>query len=223
MACFARLLSLEKGMKIIQILVGKPQVQAWKGREVLTSIFKHPAEGPLALDFLNLEGDAQADLRYHGGADKAVYAYPAEHYPFWCEKLSRPMLEWGSFGENLVLEGLLEAEVQVGDVFEIGTAHLQAIQPRQPCYKLGLRLNEPKAVKYFHEAQRPGIYFRVLKPGVLQAGDSLTKIATIEYPLGLLELNRWLTIEPHDAALMDKIRQCPILPQNLREYLESLS
>src|SRR5438552_4428271 len=123
-------------MKLVSINVGLPREVQWHGKTVLTSIFKTPVAGLVKVGRLNLAGDRQADLTVHGGADKAVYVYPAEHYAFWREKLPGVDLPWGSFGENLTVEGLEEATVQIGDRLQIGTASFIVTQPRMPCYKL---------------------------------------------------------------------------------------
>src|SRR5215813_1019994 len=130
-------------MKLVSICVGRPQELQWRGRSVRTSIFKTPVSGRVRVARENLAGDEQSDLSVHGGKDKAVYGYPAEHYAFWQRELPDFELPWGSFGENFTTEGLLEDEVCVGDRFRVGTAELVVTQPRMPCYKLGVRFDRP--------------------------------------------------------------------------------
>jgi MOSC domain-containing protein YiiM len=125
---------------------------------------------------LHLDGDGQADLVSHGGANKAVYGYAHEHYATWASELGRDDLVSGQFGENLTTEGLLETEVGIGDVFRIGTATLQVSQPRSPCFKLGLRMNDPSFVRTFLKSGRTGFYFRVVEEGSLTAGDAMQRI-----------------------------------------------
>src|SRR3954462_2178298 len=120
-------------MRVVSVNVGMPKTRIWKGRYVSTAIFKEPVEGRVPLRRLNLDGDAQADLTVHGGRDKAVYAYPVEHYDFWRDQLPGRELPFGVFGENLTTEGLREDEVCVGDEFVVGTARLVVTQPRMPC------------------------------------------------------------------------------------------
>ena len=124
-------------MKLISVNVGQPRSVEWHGRMVETSIFKAPIAGPVALHTLNLDGDRQADLSVHGGAHKAVYVYPSEHYAFWRGELPGMQLPWGMFGENFTTAGLLE-DVQIGDRFRIGSAEVLVSEPRVPCYKLSL-------------------------------------------------------------------------------------
>jgi MOSC domain-containing protein YiiM len=125
---------------------------------------------------MNVEGDRQADLTVHGGADKAVYAYPSEHYPFWRQTLQRSDLGWGMFGENLTTEGLDEAAVRIGDVFVIGTVELEVSQPRLPCKKLNMKFGRADMGKHFLKSGRLGFYLRVRREGVLASGDAITRI-----------------------------------------------
>ena len=161
-------------MHVTSVNVGRPRDVPWRSRTVTTGIFKTPADGPVAVRRLNLDGDGQADLKHHGGADKAVYAYPADHYAWWARHLDRDDLVPGNFGENLTIAGLDEAAVCIGDRLAIGTASLTVTQPRVPCFKLGLRFGDDSVPKRFVEAQRPGLYLRVDTEGILAAGDSVT-------------------------------------------------
>lgn len=162
---------------ILSLNVGRPRLVPMGRRSVLTSIFKSPVEGPVSVHGHNIEGDQQADLRVHGGAYKAVYLYPSEHYAFWSGQLHMPDLPFGAFGENLTTAGFTEGEVCIGDQFRVGTAILQVAQPRMPCYKLGLRFGRPDMVKRFWQNGRPGIYFSIVQEGELARGSSIEKIA----------------------------------------------
>src|SRR4051812_40933266 len=126
-------------MKLVAVSVGRPRDLQWNGRGVRTSIFKAPISGRPQVTQLNVEGDEQSDLSVHGGPEKAVYAYPCEHYPFWHRELAEAQLPWGAFGENLTTDGLLEDEVWIGDRYRIGSAEFVVTQPRTPCYKLEVR------------------------------------------------------------------------------------
>ena len=139
---------------------------------------------------LNLEGDRQADLTVHGGVDKAVYAYPSEHYPYWAEKYPKMKIPWGSFGENLTTEGLLEDEVHVGDRFGVGSAEFAVTQPRLPCYKLGLRFGTQAILKTFLHSERSGYYLKVLQEGKVKAGDTIRPIETNESSLTITTIIR---------------------------------
>jgi MOSC domain-containing protein YiiM len=159
-------------MQVLSVNVGLPRDVPWQGTLVSTGIFKEPVAERIALRTLNLAGDAQADLTVHGGPDKAVYAYPSEHYDAW-EKRAGRQLPPGAFGENLTTEGLVEDRVHIGDEFRVGTARLVVTQPRMPCYKLGIRFGDPSMVKAFLKAGWPGIYFAVVEEGEVGPGDSI--------------------------------------------------
>src|SRR2546422_1111927 len=167
-------------MRVVSVNVGLPREVAWKGRSVSTGIFKEPVQGRVMLRRLNLDGDRQADLSVHGGADKAVYAYPAEHYNYWRDELAgmeMPFGPVGMFGENFTTEGLIEDAVNIGDRFRIGSAEVVATQPRMPCYKLGVKFGRMDIVRRFLASSRPGIYFKVSQEGEVEAGDSIELIS----------------------------------------------
>jgi MOSC domain-containing protein YiiM len=149
-----------------------------RGREVLTGIFKEPAAGRVALTSLTLEGDVQVDKRYHGGPDQAAYVYAWEHYPYFRERLGRPDLSAGFFGENFTTEGLLEDAVRVGDVFRVGGAMVQVTKPRAPCFKMGLKAGSAAFVRELLESRRLGFYLRVLEEGDVGAGDAIIRISS---------------------------------------------
>jgi MOSC domain-containing protein YiiM len=163
-------------MLVVSVNVGMPREVEWNRKKVLTGIFKSPVAAKLTVRRLNIDGDGQADLTVHGGPDKAVYAYPNEHYGPWSERLDRELTP-GIFGENLTTAGLLEDEVHIGDEFRVGTARLVVTQPRLPCFKLGIRFDDPGMVKSFVQAGKPGIYFAVLEEGVVGPGDPIERIA----------------------------------------------
>jgi MOSC domain-containing protein YiiM len=158
-------------MRLVSVNVSAGRYVSHGGAEVLTGIFKQPVSGPVRVTRLGLDGDFQADRHNHGGVDKAVYAYALEHYDWWRQELGRSDLAPGSFGENLTIEGFDEAAVAVGDVFEVGGARLSAVQPRKPCFKLGLRLGDPSMVQRFMRSLRLGVYFRVVQEGQVEAGQ----------------------------------------------------
>ena len=164
-------------MKILSINVGLPKEVKWKGQTVITGIFKSPAKGVLKVDKINIFGDKQADLKNHGGINKAIYLYPFEHYQYWKETLNVNDLPFGAFGENLTTLGILESEINIGDYLKIGTAEFAAVQPRLPCYKLGIRFNDAAMVAKFYESKRFGIYLKVTKAGKISPGDEIEIIS----------------------------------------------
>ena len=165
-------------MKVLSVQVGRPRDVEWRGEVVTTSIFKEPVRGPVVVRYLDLDGDEQSDLTVHGGRDKAVYVYPSEHYEYWRTELPEAALDWGAFGENLTTEGLLEDRVCIGDRLLCGSAEFVVTQPRQPCYKLGVKFDRLDMVKRFYRSGRSGLYLAVLREGTIAAGDALTLIAT---------------------------------------------
>jgi MOSC domain-containing protein YiiM len=160
-------------MRIVSVNVSMPREITVGDRTVVTGIFKEPAPGAVVLTDTNLEGDGQADRVNHGGPSKAVYAYPYEHYAYWSEELGRDDFEFGQFGENLTVEGLLESELRLGDVLEIGDAALQVAQARIPCFKLGIRMGARDFPKRFLDSGLSGFYLRILRGGTLRAGDEV--------------------------------------------------
>ncbi len=160
-------------MQLISVNVGLPREVIWKDRIVTTGIFKEPISGRAKVRRLNIEGDGQADLTVHGGAEKAVYVYPSEHYEFWRGELPQMQLDWAAFGENLTVEGLFEDQVNIGDRFRIGSAEFQVTQPRFPCYKLGLKFERDDMVRRFLVSRRTGLYMAVTAEGELGAGDPI--------------------------------------------------
>jgi len=165
-------------VRLISVNVALPKTVKLLGRSVRTGFFKEPVLGAVPLSRLGLEGDGQADPRYHGGLRMAVYLYPFEHYAYWSAALSRTDLTPGAFGENFTAEGLLETETRIGDVFAVGSATLQVTQPRTPCAKLGLRMGSLRFVRVFAAAGRPGFYLSVLEEGSVKTGDAIARVAT---------------------------------------------
>lgn len=161
--------------RLLSVQVGQPRQVEGGNRSVRTAIFKEPVLFRVWARRLNLDGDRQADLRVHGGPDKAVYAYDLSGYAHWRRELGLE-LPYGQFGENLTLEGLPESSVRIGDVYRIGDALLQVSQPRSPCFKLSLKMGRPDFAKAFGASGHPGFYLRVLEEGELGAGDAITLV-----------------------------------------------
>ncbi len=207
-------------MQVISVNVGVPREVLWRGRTVLTAIFKDPVAAPVPLRRLNLDGDAQADLTVHGGPDKAVYAYPSEHYADWRSQLGRDLTP-GAFGENLTTEGLVEDAVHIGDEFRVGTARLAVTQPRLPCYKLGLRFGDPRMIRAFLQAGRPGIYFAVLEEGVVGPGDPIERLAEDENRITVSEMFRLVLDKDADPADLRRLLKVRALAADWRPELES--
>lgn len=205
-------------MKILSVNVGLPQRHLWHDCEVLTSIFKSPVNGPVMMYRLNLEGDRQSDLENHGGRNKAVYAYPAEHYAVWRSELDGAELPWGAFGENLTIEGIREEDTYIGDRFRVGNALLMVTQPRIPCYKLNLRLNRDDMIKRFLASNRSGIYFSVVEEGEIAAGDAVDRIQIDKDRISVVEINRAVADGEANVSVMQRAVQHKVLPSGLREH-----
>jgi MOSC domain-containing protein YiiM len=161
------------GMQVVSVNVSMPVEAMHEGKKVSTGIFKSPVQGTIAVTKLNLGGDGQADLTVHGGVDKAVYAYSLDHYAYWERVLGRSPLPRGQFGENLTIAGLDEAVSCVGDHLQIGSAVFAITQPRQPCFKLGIRFGDMEMPKLFTKSARTGFYLKVVREGSLTAGDEV--------------------------------------------------
>jgi MOSC domain-containing protein YiiM len=166
-----------------------------------------------------LAGDVQADLRVHGGPDKAVCVYPTEHLAHWSERLGRRLAP-GAFGENFSLVDLLEGDVCLGDVYRVGSALVQVSQPRQPCYKLATRNGEPAFALWVQESGRTGFYFRCLEPGQVQVGDVIMLVERTAPECTVLEVNRVLHRDKHDRVGVDRLLARPELAASLRRTLE---
>ncbi len=207
-------------MRVVSVNVGLPKVHTWQRRFVRTGIFKEPVAGPVAVRSTNLDGDAQADLSVHGGPDKAVYAYPLDHYPAWQAFLSRDLAP-GAFGENLTTEGLIEDEVHIGDEFRVGTARLVVTQPRMPCYKLGLRFGDPSMVKTFLKVGRPGIYFAVLEEGQVGPGDPIERLAEGVHQIPVTEMLRLMLDKDPDPAKLRRLLEVPALAADWRQGFQA--
>lgn len=163
-------------MKIISTNIGDSRTILWNGKEVKTGIFKYPVTQPIFLDSEDVENDHVIDRRFHGGTDKACYLYSADHYGYWQKLFPQLEMPFGIFGENLTVEGLHEAHVNIGDIFKIGEAVVQATQPRQPCFKLEFRFMNDEIVRQFIDSGLSGVYVRVLEKGYVKPGDLMKLI-----------------------------------------------
>jgi MOSC domain-containing protein YiiM len=210
-------------MRVISLNVSMPRTVVHEGGPVRTGIFKEPVAGRRSVRKLGIEGDGQADLRYHGGPDQAVYAYPVEHYGFWQTELGRERMPFGQFGENLTTEGLDEAGVGVGDRLRIGTALLQVTHPRLPCSKLAMRMEAGSGfVKRFQQSGRLGFYLRVLEEGEIAAGDAIALTPSAEPTLSIAEfLQTYVSKRPNREAL-ERALAAPGLSKSWRARFEKI-
>jgi MOSC domain-containing protein YiiM len=205
-------------VKLVSLNVARPRLTVYQGATISTGIFKKPVTGRVALRRLNLEGDQQADLSVHGGFDKAVYAYPSEHYDDWRRELPDGDLRWGAFGENFTTEGLSENELHVGDRFRVGSSLVTVRQPRMPCYKLAARFQRDDMIERFLRSGRSGLYFSVEQEGEVGEGDSLELISQDRQAITIAEMNRLFYRDKYDRHLLQKAIATGALPEDWREY-----
>jgi MOSC domain-containing protein YiiM len=208
-------------MKLISLNTGLPREVTWNRRVVTTGIFKQPVEGRIALRTLNLDGDRQADLTVHGGAHKAVYCYPIEHYSFWHDALPGRELPMASFGENFTTSGLAEDSVHVGDRFSVGSAEVTITQPRLPCYKLGVRFQSDDMVKRFLASGLTGFYVAVTREGDVGAGDEIEVLSRDRNAVSIAEITRLYVTKRYQSADVDSIQRAlevDALPDSWKTY-----
>jgi MOSC domain-containing protein YiiM len=206
--------------RVLSVNVGLPRAFEYRGRPAKSAIWKSPAAGRVAARGINLAGDDQADRVAHGGYDKAVYAYAVEDARWWEEREGRPFAA-GDFGENLTTEGIAVNDARIGERWRIGTALLEVSEPRIPCWRLGVRMNDPKFIGRFTEALRPGAYLRIIEEGDVGAGD---EIRVVERPDGDLTVRDVFRIYTRDRGEVEKIAAHPRMSEAwkrwARDYIE---
>ena len=179
-------------MKLLSVNVSLPKEIQNNGKTMTTGIFKEPVKKRVMLRTMNLGGGGQADLVGHGGIYKAVYVYSIENYEYWKSELSRNDFTYGQFGENFTVEGMLEDEIHIGDVFRVGGALVEVTQPRVPCAKLGFKMGMAKFPKLFLQNSRVGFYLRVLEEGEVGAGDVIERVKVDAERMTVREINHLL-------------------------------
>ena len=208
--------------RLISVNVGLPRDLAWKGRTVHTAIWKEPVRGRCRVGQLNLEGDGQGDLAGHGGEQRAVFLYQIESYRYWQEQLGRADFVHGQFGENFTIEGLPDDAVCIGDRFRIGSALFEISQPRVTCYRVGIRMNEPRMPALLTSSGRPGFYFRVLQTGEVGAGDDIVKVGEAAERMTVAEINALLYSPDHPRDRLERALRIEALSPGWRSSFEAL-
>jgi MOSC domain-containing protein YiiM len=206
-------------MKLVSVNVARPRLLSWKGVTFNTGIFKAPVSGKVTLRETNLDGDRQADLSVHGGPNKAVYGYPSEHYAYWKKQFPGLELPWGSFGENWTTEGLLEADISIGDRYRIGSAVVRVTTPRLPCFKLAAKFQRDDMIERFLSSGRCGYYFAVIEEGAVSAGDEFEFLGGETPTLSIGE-----TFEAYtslDRDLLQRAAAVTALPESWRERFQT--
>lgn len=207
-------------MELLSINVSPVRETTYKGRTVSTGIFKEPVEGQVLLRCLSLAGDEQADLKGHGGPNRAVYVYTTENYEYWKRELDRDDFRFGQFGENFTVHGGLEDQVHVGDVYEVGSARVQVTQPRVPCYKLGIKMGDPGFVKVYLRSCRVGFYFRVLQEGGVRAGDRLELVESDPMKMTVREICHLYYFDPKNLEASQRALRIEALSPGWRQGFE---
>ncbi|MCA1718454.1 MAG: MOSC domain-containing protein [Actinobacteria bacterium] len=207
-------------MKLLSVNVSLPK-EVPHGREtVSTGIFKEPVGSRIMLRKSNLDGDGQADLENHGGVDRAAYAYSIENYDHWRRELGRNEFAFGQFGENFTVEGMMEDEVHIGDVFRVGEALVEVSQPRPPCFKLGIKMGMPGFPKLFLASGRVGFYLRVLEEGEVGAGDVFERVESDPERMSVREMSHLLFFEPKNLEGAKRALRVRALSPGWRDSFE---
>ena len=209
-------------MKIISTNIAKPTTIEWQGQQVETGIYKYAVQNSIFLGFEDVANDHVIDRRYHGGSDKACYMYSADHYPFWQNKYPNQDWKWGMFGENLTVSVLSESEIRIGDRFQIGGAVVQVTQPRQPCFKLGVRFGDQSVVSDFWTLPYPGVYVRVLLPGEVKTGDEIIRVESNPESLSVSQVFSIFHSNKENLELMQKAIAEPFIAESCRRNIEKL-
>ena len=197
--------------RLLSVNVGMPKDVPWQGKTVFTGVFKDPVTGPRRVRKLNIEGDGQGDLAGHGGEQRAVFVYQIDSYRYWERELGRDDFVYGQFGENFTVEGLADDEVCIGDRYQIGTAVFEVTQPRVTCYRVGIRMNDPRIPALLVSHHRPGFYFRVLEEGEVQAGDEIIKLASGPEQMPVAEADALLYLPGHPRQQLLRALRIPAL------------
>ena len=208
--------------RLLSVNVGLPRDIAWNGRTVHTAIWKDPVPGRCRVGRLNLEGDGQGDLAGHGGEQRAVFVYQIESYRYWQERLKRTAFVHGQFGENFTIEGLPDEAVSIGDRYRIGTALFEVTQPRVTCYRVGIRMNEPRMPALLTSSGRPGFYFRILQEGEVGAGDEIVKVGEAGERMTVTEINALLYSPNHPRDQLERALRIRALSPGWHRSFEAL-
>jgi ferredoxin-NADP reductase/MOSC domain-containing protein YiiM/ferredoxin len=196
---------------LLSVNVGVPKDVSWRGKTVFTAVFKDPVTGPRRVRRLNVDGDRQGDLAAHGGEHRAVFVYQIDSYRYWERELDRRDFVYGQFGENFTVEGLSDDQVCIGDRYRIGTAVFEVTQPRVTCYRVGIRMDDPRIPALLVSHRRPGFYFRVLEEGDVEAGDEIVKLASGPERMTVVEIDTLLYLPGHPRQQLLRALRIPAL------------
>jgi ferredoxin-NADP reductase/MOSC domain-containing protein YiiM/ferredoxin len=208
--------------RLLSVNVGLPRDIEWRGRTVHTAIWKNPVAGRCRVGRLNLDRDGQGDLAGHGGEQRAVFVYQIESYRYWQEQLKRAEFVHGQFGENFTIEGLPDDAVHIGDRYQIGTSVFEVTQPRVTCYRVGIRMNEPRMPALLTSSGRPGFYFRVLREGEVGAGDDIVRVGEAKERMTVAEINALLYSPQHPRDMLERALTIDALSPGWRASFKAL-
>jgi ferredoxin-NADP reductase/MOSC domain-containing protein YiiM len=208
--------------RLLSLNVGLPRDVTWNGKKVRTAIWKSPVKDRRMARKLNIVGDAQGDLVGHGGEQRAVFVYQIDSYHYWERILARSDFMFGQFGENFTVEGLPDNEVCIGDRYRIGDAIFEVTQPRVTCYRVGIRMNEPRMAALLVAHRRPGFYFRVLQEGEVAAGDDIVKITDGPERISVAEVDALLYLPGHSSEQLQRALRIPALSKGWQSSLQAM-
>ena len=207
-------------MKITSTNIAKPTTIFWNGKEEITGIYKMPTEAPIYLGKHDVKGDEVTDRKHHGGAFKACYLFSENHYSYWKNLYPNLDWNWGMFGENLTVKGLDETKISIGDIYKVGEAIIQITQPREPCYKFGVKFGNQKAIKQFVKHGLPGTYVRILKEGFVKTSDTFKLLEKAENSITTAQFYNLLFSKEKDKNLIRLILDNDALPESKRDKLK---
>jgi ferredoxin-NADP reductase/MOSC domain-containing protein YiiM len=208
--------------RLLSVNVGKPQDLTWHGRTVYTAVWKKPVEGRVQVRWLNIDGDGQGDLAGHGGENRAVFVYQIESYQYWQDQLGRDDFEYGQFGENFTVAGLGDDQVCIGDRYRIGEAVFEVTQPRVTCYRVGIRMDDPRIPALLVSRHRPGFYLRVLREGAVQAGDEIEQVTSGPQAMTVAETDALLYLPGHPRKQLLRALRIPALSQGWKASFRAM-
>ena len=208
-------------MQIISTNIANPKTILWRGQHVKTGIYKTPTTKPIYLGKENVREDEVSDRKVHGGEYKACYLFSAENYPYWKNLYPNLDWDWGMLGENLTVSGLNETKIYIGDIYKIGTALVQITQPREPCYKFGVKFGTQKVLKQFIQHGRPGTYVRVLEEGLVKTGDSFMLVEQAKNSITTTQFFELLFAKQKNLKHLKLVLKNEALPKKKREKLKS--
>lgn len=207
-------------MHIKSTNISKPKTILWQNKEGSTGIFKIPTHKPIYLAEKGVKNDYVADKKVHGGTFKACYLFSADHYPYWKKLYPDLNWNWGMFGENLTINGMNETQIMVGDIYKIGDALVQVTQPREPCFKFGVKFETQNVLKQFIDHGFPGTYVRVLEEGFINNGDTLKLVNRLEQTLSVAELYHLLFAKNKNKTHIKIAVELDVLPERKRKKLK---